>query len=129
MIVKVVCILLSYCIVSSTRHSAIIMSIRQLDCLFVYCRGFDRLYETCMDFLLHGLACQPISQQLCRSNRPQCSTLLLYGSGSTAGGGGKTSLAHALCNTLGKHPVLAHVSVVECVSLRGGYFVFTMFAC
>ncbi|XP_028405471.1 peroxisome biogenesis factor 1-like [Dendronephthya gigantea] len=80
--------------------------------------GFDTLYETCVDFLLHGLAYQPISQQLCCSTL-NSNTLLLYGSGSTAGGSGKTSLAHALCNTLGKHPVLAHVSVIECVSLRG----------
>ena len=82
-------------------------------------RGFDKLYETCLDFLLHGLAYQPISQQLCCSNKPNCNTLLVYGSGSTAGGSGKTSLAHAVCNTVGKHPILAHVSVIECVSLRG----------
>jgi hypothetical protein len=90
--------------------------------LFLNFRGFDKLYETCVDFLLHGLAYQPISEQLCCSNKPNCNTLLLYGSGSTAGGSGKTSLAHALCNTLGKHPILAHVSVIECVSLRGKAF-------
>ena len=86
---------------------------------FLYFRGFDKLYERCVDFLLHGLAYQPISQQLCCSNKPNCNTLLLYGSGSTAGGAGKTTLAHAICNTLGKHPTLAHISVIECVSLRG----------
>ena len=88
----------------------------------LFFRGFDKLYETCVDFLLHGLACQPLSQQLSCSNKPNCNTLLIYGSGSTAGGSGKTSLAHAVCNTLGKHPILAHVSVIECVSLRGQYF-------
>ena len=82
-----------------------------------------------MDFLLHGLAYQPISQQLCCTNKPNCNTLLLYGSGSTAGGTGKTSLAHALCNTLGKHPILAHVSVIECVSLRGkGFWLYRIFS-
>ena len=88
----------------------------------LFFRGFDKLYETCVDFLLHGLACQSLSQQLSCSNKPNCNTLLIYGSGSTAGGSGKTSLAHAVCNTLGKHPILAHVSVIECVSLRGQYF-------
>lgn len=72
-----------------------------------------------MNFLLHGLGFHPVSQQICCSNKPEHNALLIYGTGSTAGGSGKTSLAHALCNSLGKHPVLAHISIVECVSLRG----------
>ena len=64
-----------------------------------------------------------MSQQLCRSRTPSNSnTLLIYGSGCNAGGSGKTPLAYALCNQLEKHPVLAHVAVVDCIALRGTTF-------
>ena len=81
--------------------------------------GFDQIYKTCFDFLLHGLSCQPLSQELSRSGKLGCHALLLHGSGSTAGGSGKSSLARALCNQLGRHPILAYVSIIECISLRG----------
>ena len=87
--------------------------------LLLIFRGFDEIYQTCFDFLLHGLSYQPVSQQLCHGRKPSCNTLLIYGSGSTAGGSGKSSLARALCHHLGKHPILAHISVIDCISLRG----------
>lgn len=87
--------------------------------LVILFSGFDQIYKTCFDFLLHGLSCQPLSQELSRSGKLGCHALLLHGSGSTAGGSGKSSLARALCNQLGRHPILAYVSIIECISLRG----------
>lgn len=46
--------------------------------------------------------------------------VLICGSGVHVGEGcGKTSLAHALCRQLQQWPVCAHVTIIDCIPLRG----------
>ena len=80
---------------------------------------FD-LYSKCLEHLLISLGHRPVADQLGEEMLVGLRGGALLISGGA--GCGKTSLAHAICYKLHQWPICAHISVVQCIPLRGACF-------
>lgn len=45
--------------------------------------------------------------------------IIIYSSSGDASGCGRTALAHGLCHLTSKWPLIAHIQVIHCLSVRG----------
>lgn len=89
--------------------------------VYLYCSGFTEVFNKCLHHLSICIGKNPFCGNLTSGLRN--GAVLIHGSGLHAGQGcGKTSLAHALCKQLQQCPLEAHVIYIDCIPLRGIYF-------